>query len=71
MAPRIVAVELDKQGGIVLTVTGESAQFYALEASNDMVNWKRSDMKESTTGETVFSEPVTSAMRFYRAVAIP
>jgi hypothetical protein len=63
-------VNLDNEGGVVLTVTGESSRNYAIEASGDLKNWTQIGVKAATTGEVVFSEPATSAIRFYRAVIV-
>jgi subtilisin-like proprotein convertase family protein len=71
-APRITALEIDGEGGVVLSVSGEVGRSYALEGSPDLRQWTSIGVQDNTTGLVVFREPAAGhANRFYRAVAGP
>jgi hypothetical protein len=66
--PATISVTVNGHG-LYLTVTGEIGLTYALEASNDLVNWSEVAAQENTTGTIVFQEQATpTGNRFYRAV---
>jgi len=68
---RIESVKFDRQGGIVLTFTGEVGRRYAVEASGDLVYWTQVGVRENTSGSVVFSDlPTGNSIRFYRVVSM-
>lgn len=67
-AALLSSLHLLANGSMQLTLTGTASRGYVLEVSTNLVHWSP---VFTNTAPFTFEDTVTSAVRFYRAVAVP
>jgi hypothetical protein len=59
------------QGGFQLAIAGQPQQRYAIEMSDDLVNWSDFATATNQNGTARVSTPITANRQFYRARLLP
>jgi hypothetical protein len=69
--PRLLALQIMPAGDLEISVKGELGRSYFIEASVDLVKWRRIAKVVNVDGTLRFTDPARSSTSFYRAVMEP
>ena len=67
----IMAASKSGDGKVQLSVTGQTNQLYAFEASTDLEQWTKIAVRTNLTGMVEFTPPTSSGLRQFYRVLLP